>query len=74
MVADPCRPRNGLLACGVKGSMAANGREDNRRVVSHTEDVGAHVDPADINEAPRPELELQKAFSVGAQRHLVVDP
>ena len=73
MVADPCRPGNRLLACGVKGSMTPNWREYDRRVVSHAKNVGAHVDVADINEAPRPELEFQKVFSVGAQSDFVVD-
>src|SRR5262249_3889958 len=31
------------------------------------------VDLADIDEAPRPKLELQKALTIGAQGHFVID-
>ena len=53
--------------------MTADRRDDDRRRVARAEDLGAHVDLLDIDQPPRPQLELEEAFAVRAQRHLVVD-
>ena len=67
------RSGDGDLALRVEGFLPADRRDHDRAVVFHPENVGAHVDLADIDEAARPQLEFQEAFSVGAQRDFVVD-
>src|SRR5262249_50556712 len=44
-----------------------------RAVVLHTENLGRHVDLADIDEATRAQLELEEVLAVATQGHLVVD-
>ena len=53
--------------------MPADRRDDDRRVVFHAEDFGAHVDLADVDQPARPQLKLEEALAIGAQRDLVVD-
>ena len=64
---------DGELAVGMKGPVAAGRRDHDRAVVADAEDLDAHVDLADVDQPPRPQLELPEALAVGAQRHLVVD-
>ena len=73
MVAGLCGAGGRDLAVGVKRLLAADRRDDDRGGVSHAEDVDAHVDLADVDEPPRPELEFEEALAVGAQGHFVVD-
>ncbi len=64
---------DGDLRVGMKGAVAAHRRKDDRTVVFCAEDVGAHVDLADIDEPPRPQLEFPEALAVGTQGHFVID-
>src|SRR5262249_17911074 len=73
MVADLGGARGGDLALVVEGSLAADRREHDRACVFHPEDLGRHVDLADVDQPARTELEFQKALAIGAQRDLVVD-
>src|SRR5262245_29669834 len=73
MVADLCRPGGGDLALVMKGSLAADRREHDRACILLPEDLGRHVDLADVDQPARPELEFQEAFAISAQRDLVVD-
>ena len=60
-------------AFGVKGILATHGRDDDWRGVAHTEDVRAHVDIAHVDEAARPELELEEPLAICPQGNLIVD-
>jgi hypothetical protein len=73
MVADLGGARGRDLALVVEGSLAADRREHDRACIFHSEDLGRHVDLADVDQPARTELEFQEAFAVGAQRDLVVD-
>src|SRR5258708_27935144 len=53
-----------------EGFLAADWREEDGRVVLHAEDLGAHVDRADVDHAARPQLEFLEAVAVGAQRQV----
>ena len=61
------------LAVGVKGAVAAGRRDHDRAVVFGAEDLGAHVDLADIDQPARPQLEFPETLAIGAQGHFVVD-
>jgi hypothetical protein len=73
MVAGLGRPRDTRLRIVMERALAADRRAHDRRTVFGAEDVDAHVDLADVDEAARAELEFQEALAVGAERHLVVD-
>src|SRR5262245_64773946 len=73
MVANLCRPGHGDLAVGMKGAVARGRADENRAIVGETQDRAPRVDLADIDKAPRPQLELEKALAIGAQGHLIVD-
>src|SRR6516164_1284639 len=60
------RPRRGRIF----GRRPARARS---ACVFHPEDLGRHVDLADVNQPARAELEFQEALAIGAQRDLVVD-
>src|SRR4030095_10805267 len=74
MVARPRAARHRDLAFGVEGLLPAHRRDDDGTGVAHAEDLGARIDLAYVDQAPRPELELDKTFAVRAQGHFVVDP
>ena len=57
----------------MKGVVAGSRSNDDRAIVADTENLAAHVDLAHIDEPARPQLKLQETFSIGAQRHLVVE-
>jgi hypothetical protein len=63
----------GNLALVVERALAAHGREHDRARIFHAENVGRHVDLADVDEPARTQLELEEALAVGAQRDFVVD-
>ncbi len=65
--------RNGELAVLVKGAVGAGGRQHDRAGVALAEQFQAQVERLDVDQAPRPELELQEALAVGAHGHFVVD-
>jgi hypothetical protein len=71
----PClgRPGDGDLAIGMKGAVAAGRRDDDRAVIDRAEDLGAHVDGADIDESSRAQREFPEALAVGAQSRFIVD-
>ena len=52
---------------------ATNKWEVAAAITKRAENVDAHVDLADVDQAPRPQLEFQEAFAVGAQRDFIVD-
>jgi hypothetical protein len=72
MVAGLCRLDDGDLGVGMKGAVAACRCDHDRAVVACAEDVGAGIDPADIGEPPRTQLEFPKTLAVGAQRQFIV--
>src|SRR6267378_2093259 len=61
------------LCIGVKGAVAARGRNHDRAVVFHAEDLGADVDLADVDEPPRPQLEFAKTVAIATQSDFVID-
>ena len=73
MVACFRRFGDGDLCVGVKRAVAARRRNHDRAVVFCAEDLGAHIDFADIDEPPRPQLEFAETFAIGAQGHFVID-
>ena len=73
MIAGLGGARDTLLAVGIVAAMATSRRDDDRRLVTLAENFRRHVDLADVDQAPRPQLEFQKAFPVSAQRDVVVD-
>ena len=73
MVARPCCVGYRHLAVGVKGAVAAGGRDRDRPVILSAKDLHGHVDDADVNEPTRAQLEFEKALTIGAQRHFIVD-
>src|SRR5262249_15001277 len=58
----------------VEGLLSADRRDDDRGVISHAQNIGRHVDLADVDEPTRPQLEFQEPLAIGAKRHLVIDP
>ena len=73
MVAQPGGLGDGDLRVRVKGPVAAGRRDDDRTVEFRTKNLDAHIDLADIDEPPRPQLEFLETVTIGAQRHFVVD-
>ena len=73
VIADLRRPRYALLAIRMIGPVLAGRRDDDRRLVFLAENFRGHVDLADIDQPPRPQLEFQEAVAVGAERNVVVD-
>ncbi len=73
MVAGLGRARDTGLGIVVERALAADWRAHDWRGIFGAEDIDAHVDLADVDQAPRPELEFQEALAVGAKRHFVVD-
>ncbi len=57
----------------VKGAVRPGRRHDDRTGIGLAEQFHAHVDLADIDQAPRPQLKFLEALAVGAQGDLVVD-
>src|ERR1700761_1206068 len=72
MIAGACRLCDRDLAIGVEELVAASRADKDRRVISGAEYLHAHVDLRNVIEPARPELEFEKAFAIGTQRHLVV--
>src|SRR5215831_17519778 len=73
-IAGPAvEPSGGDLALVVKGSLAADRREHDGACIFQPEDLGRHVDLADVDQPARTKLEFQEALAIGAQRDLVVD-
>ena len=73
MVAGARGFRHRDFAFGVERLLSADRRDDDRRVVAHAENLGAHVDLADVDQAARTQHEFQEAFAIGAQRDFIVD-
>ena len=73
MIALAGGARHGQLAVLVEGLVGRRGRQHDRARIGLAEQLHAQVQRLDVDHAPRPELELQEAFAVGAQGHLVVD-
>ena len=73
VVADFGRLGGRDLALLVEGLLAADRGHHDRGVVFDAQDLGRHVDLADVDQPPRAELEFQEAFAIGAQRDFVVD-
>ena len=65
---------DGDFRVGMKGAVAAGRRNHDRAVVFCAKDFGAHIDLADIDQPPRPQLEFTEALAIGTQGHFVVDP
>jgi hypothetical protein len=40
--------------------------------IGHAEDLGAHIDLADLDQPPRPQLKFAEAVAIGAQGHFVI--
>ena len=60
------------FAARVEGLLPADRRDDDRGIVFHAEDLGAHIDLADVDQTARAQLEFQEAFAVGPQGDFVV--
>ena len=73
MVARPRRFGDRDLALRMKELVAPGRGNDDGIIQPGAEKLDRHVDLAHIIETPREQLELEKALSVGAQRHFVVD-
>ena len=73
MVADLGGGGDRGLAVGVIAFVPAGGRQEDRRVVFHPENLGRHVDLADVDQTSRPQLEFLEAFAIGPQGDVVVD-
>ena len=73
VVGAPRRLGDRHLSVRMQGPVAAGRRDDDRAVVGEAEDLAAHVDAADVDEAARPELEAEEALPVAAQRGFLVD-
>ena len=73
MIALAGRARDGELAVLVEGAVGGGGRKHDRAGVGLAEQFHAQVERLDVDQAPRPELELQEALAVRAQGHFVVD-
>jgi hypothetical protein len=73
MIAGSRRACHGDLAPVVKGLVAAGGRDRDRAVVARAEQLDAHVDAADIDQAARPQLQFLETVAVGAHGRVVVD-
>ena len=73
MVADLGGLGDGNFRVRVKGPVAPRRRDHDRAVEFRAKDLDAHVDLADIDQPPRPQLELLKTVPIGAQRYFVVD-
>jgi hypothetical protein len=58
MVAGLRCPGHRAFAVLVKGAVAAGRSNDNWAIVFGAEDIEAHVDLADIDQSPRPQLEF----------------
>ena len=65
--------RDRELAVLVEGLVGRRGRQHDRAGIALAEQFHAQVQGLDVDHAPRPELELQEALAVGAQRDLAVD-
>jgi hypothetical protein len=57
----------------MKGAVAGSWRNHYRAVVLRPENLGSHVDGADIDEPARSQLEFQESLAVRAEGHLIVD-
>ena len=65
--------RDGKLAVLMEGAVGSGRRHHDRASVGAAEQLQAEVELRDVDQPPRPQLELLEAVAVGAQRHLVVD-
>ena len=60
VVSGLCRARAGNLALVVERPLPSDRSKDDGRIVLHAQNVDAHVDLADVDQAARPQLEFQK--------------
>ena len=72
VVAGPSRLGDGYLTIGMKGAIAASGRDHDRVVIGRAEKLGRRIDHTHIDEPAGVELEFQKSLAIGTQRHVVI--
>ncbi len=72
MLARPGRSRRGQLAVGMERTLAADRREDDRRLVLHTKDRDRHVDRGDADQSPHAQLVAIERFSVRPDGRIVI--
>ena len=73
MVAGLCRLCSGEFTVLVEGLLSADRCDNDRGVIFHAQNLGRHVDLADVDEPTRAKLELQEPLAIGAKRDLIVD-